>query len=84
MEKVNIVSLAEVKNTGEDWLSLFNALELLDKEVLARMGKFDDKTYVSLSVIRELVNSAKHIAKGQWKGIHILTKLQSTGVIKEH
>ena len=82
MGNVEILSLVEVENAEEDWLSLFNALELLDKEVLARMGKFDDKTYVSLSVIRELVNSAKHIAKGQWKGIHILTKIKETGVIK--
>ena len=82
MGNVEILSLVEVENAEEDWLSLFNALELLDKEVLARMGKFDDKTYVSLSVIRELVNSAKHIAKGQWKGIHILTKIKETGVAR--
>jgi len=35
-----------------------------------------------LKVIQELVSTAKSIAKGQWKGIHILTKIQATGVVK--
>ena len=82
MENANIVSLAVVENAEQDWLDLFNMIDLLDSEVKRRLGKFDDHSFTSLKVIQELVSTAKSIAKGQWKGIHILTKLQSTGVAR--
>jgi len=82
MGNVKIVSLEEVENAEQDWLDLFNMIDLLDSEVKRRMGQFDDHSFTSLKVIQELVSTAKSIAKGQWKGIHILTKIQATGVVK--
>ena len=82
MENANIVSLAVVENAEQDWLDLFNMIDLLDSEVKRRLGKFDDHSFTSLKVIQELVSTAKSIAKGQWQGIHILTKLQSSGTIR--
>ena len=82
MGNVKIVSLEEVENLEQDWLDLFNMIDLLDSEVKRRMGQFDDHSFTSLKVIQELVSTAKSIAKGQWKGIHILTKLQSTGAVR--
>jgi len=57
-------------------------IDLLDVEIKRRMGKFDGQTFASLKVIQELISTAKSIAKGQWKGINILCKLQSAGSIK--
>jgi len=82
MGNVKIVSLVEVKNAEEEWRLLYEMINLLEAELFRRLGQFDDQSFTSLKVIQELVSTAKSIAKGQWKGIHILTKLQSTGVIR--
>jgi len=82
MEKVNIVSLAVVENAEEEWRLLYEMINLLEAELFRRLGQFDDHSFTSLKVIQELVSTAKSIAKGQWKGIHILTKLQSTGAVR--
>ena len=82
MGNVKIVSLVEVKNAEEEWRLLYEMINLLEAELFRRLGQFDDHSFTSLKVIQELVSTAKSIAKGQWKGIHILTKLQSTGVIR--
>jgi len=84
MGNVNIVSLDEVLSAEEEWRATYEMINLLEKELFRQLGNFDDHNFTSLKVIQELVSTAKSIAKGQWKGIHILTKLQSTGVIKEH
>ena len=83
MENVKIVSLDDVLSAEEEWRITYEMIDLLDSEVKRRMGKFDDHSFTSLKVIQELVSTAKSIAKGQWNGIHILLKLQATGVIKE-
>ena len=82
MGNVKIVSLAVVENAEEEWRLLYEMINLLEAELFRRLGQFDDHSFTSLKVIQELVSTAKSIAKGQWKGIHILTKLQSTGVAR--
>ena len=79
----NIITLQDVLTAEEQWRDLFNALDLLNSAVLDRMGEFDDNNFTSLKVIQELVNDAKHIAEGQWKGLNMLVKMNQTGVIEQ-
>ena len=84
MGNVKIVSLAVVENAEEEWRLLYEMINLLEAEIFRQLGNFDDASFASLKVIQELVSTAKSIAKGQWKGIHLLLKMKATGVIKEH
>jgi len=78
----NIVLIDDILSAEEEWRLTFQMIDLLDVEIKRRMGKFDGQTFASLKVIQELISTAKSIAKGQWKGINILCKLQSAGSIK--
>lgn len=78
----NIVLIDDILSAEEEWRLLYDMLEISDKEVKRRMGKFDGQTFASLKVIQELISTAKSIAKGQWKGINILCKLNEAGNIK--
>jgi len=78
----NIVLIDDILSAEEEWRLTFQMIDLLDVEIKRRMGKFDGQTFASLKVIQELISTAKSIAKGQWKGINILCKLQEAGSIK--
>ena len=84
MGNVKIVTLDEVLSAEEEWRATYEMINLLEKEILRQLGNFDDTSFTSLKVIQELVSTAKSIAKGQWKGIHLLLKMQATGIIREH
>lgn len=83
MGNVKICTLDDVLSAEEEWRATYEMINLLEKELFRQLGNFDDHNFASLKVIQELVSTAKSIAKGQWKGIHILLKMEATGVIKE-
>ena len=80
MAKITLID--DVESDTEEWRVLYEMINLCEKEVFRRMGKFEDRNAVSLKVVQELISSAKHICEKQWKGLNILYKLQSMGVIK--
>ena len=83
MGNVKIVTLDEVLSAEEEWRATYEMINLLERELFRQLGNFDDCNFTSLKIIQELVSTAKSIAKGQWKGIHTLLKMQETGVISE-